>query len=270
MKIAISNIAWNKEEDKMILSLMKKYSISGVEIAPTKIWENPTTELVKTIKAYRKFWENEGISISSTQALLFGHPELTIFENSTTRNRTLAYLEKMIEISSFLGAEAMVFGSPKNRDRKDIAQDKALEIAAKFFYKLGETAKSHNIFFCIEPNPKEYGTNFVNNTEEAITLVDLVNHPYFRLHLDSGAMYVNKENYESAITQGFPYLKHFHISEKNLHPIDEKVIDHRKLARILRDLQYHHWVSVEMRQVENAVNDKTVEETLKLVSEIYL
>ncbi len=269
MKVAISNIAWNKEEDDVILKLLKKYSISGIEIAPTKIWKNPTIEPAKSIKEYRKFWEKDGIRIVAAQAILFGRPDLAIFENSNKRKETLLYIEKMIKVSAALGARIMVFGSPKNRDRGDMRTAKALDIAEEFFYKIGEIAKSYGIFFCIEPNPKEYGTNFINNTNEALELINLVSHPYFKLHLDSGVLTVNKEDYKTAITQGFPFLKHFHVSEKNLLPIGKNGTDHKKVAKILKGLKYDKWVSIEMRGVDNRANHKIVSEALEYALAIY-
>lgn len=269
MKIAISNIAWNVQEDEYILKLLKKYAISGVEIAPTKIWKNPTEESYETISKYRKYWEKNGISVSSTQSILFGHPELLIFGNKDKRNATLNYLEKMIRVSAELGAKVIVFGSPKNRNRFNINKVKALDIASEFFFKIATTSKRYNVFFCIEPNPIEYGTNFVNNTDEAVELVKNINHPNFRLHLDSGTMTVNGENVEEAITYGFPYLRHFHISEKILAPIGKGKTDHKKIANILRALNYKHWVSIEMRGMENSSNVDVVDEALKFTSAIY-
>ena len=48
MKLSISNIAWDSENDKKVYELMKKYSYEGLEIAPTKVFlENPYEKLEK-------------------------------------------------------------------------------------------------------------------------------------------------------------------------------------------------------------------------------
>ncbi len=269
MKIAISNIAWNNQEDPTILPLFKKYSIKGIEIAPTKVWKNPTGESLETIKKYKKYWEDQGITISSTQAILFARPNLNIFADKNQRLELLSYIKKMTRVSALLGAEIMVFGSPKNRNIETLNIEEALGIATEFFYNVGEIAKLHSIYFCIEPNPKEYGTNFINNTKEAIQLIKRVNHPFFRLHLDSGVLTVNKENYKNSIIEGFPYLKHFHVSEKNLLPIGSTNINHKEISKILKNLKYDKWVSIEMRRKENQLNDKAVENAFKLVTSVY-
>lgn len=270
MKLAISNIAWNKDEEKDIVGLLKKYEIPAIEIAPTMIWKEPTKASAESIKKYRKFWNNEGIDIVSTQALLFGHPELKIFENTSSRKKTLAYIEKMIEMCALLGVQDIIFGSPVNRDKGDLEDKNALEIAQEFFYTIGEIAQAHNIFFCIEPIPQEYGTNFINDSTEGIALVKKVNHPYFRLHLDSAALTIANEDYKKAINNSFPYLRHLHISERNLSPIGSTDVDHATIAELLKNGQFKHWLSVEMRRKENESNIQVVEETLKYITTIYV
>ncbi len=269
MKIAISNIAWAHNEDKEILPIFKKYSIKGVEIAPTMVWEDPVGETERSIKKYRKFWEDKDVNVISTQSMLFGHPELTIFESSEKRNVTLEYLKKMIWVSATLGAKAIVFGSPENRARRGVEPKEALEIAYNFFNKLGDTAKSNGIFFCIEPNPKEYGTDFINNTEEVIELVKKVNNPYLRIHLDSGVMFVNGENYGESIKNAISHMEHFHISERNLEPIGSTGVPHDQISELLRKYKYDGWTSIEMRMKNNNSNARIVDKSLMIASEFY-
>ena len=38
-KLAVSNIAWEPAEDGAVYALMRKYGFSGLEIAPTRIFE---------------------------------------------------------------------------------------------------------------------------------------------------------------------------------------------------------------------------------------
>ena len=269
MKIAISNIAWNKGEDKEILKLLKKYSFSAIEIAPTMIWKEPIKESVDSIKAYKRFWNKEGIEIVSIQSVLFGHPELTIFENAEKRKKTLLYIKKIIYLCSLLGVEDIIFGSPANRNSGNLSFEEKMNIASDFFYSVGEMAEKYGIYFCMEPIPKVYGTNFINNTKEGILLIKKVNHLHFRLHLDSGALTINQENYVTAIENAFPYLKHFHISERALKPIGTTDVDHKTISKVLNKLQFDQWLSIEMRRNEMNTNSQTINETLKFVADVY-
>jgi sugar phosphate isomerase/epimerase len=269
MRITISDIAWDIKEELKIVKIMNKYLIKGVEIAPTKIWKNPTAESKETIKTYKSFWKKNGIEITSMQSVLFERPDLNIFSNSSQRLELLKYLEKIMKIGNLLGAQVIVFGSPKNRNIEKINPKDVLKIAEDFFYKIGKLSQSNNIFFCIEPSAKQYGTNFINNTTEAINLIKKVNHPNFRLHLDSGVMEINNENYNKSINLGYPYLKHFHVSEINLLPIESSNKKHKEISIILNNLNYNKWISIEMKGNNNFSNLKTVDNVLKFVSSTY-
>lgn len=271
MNIAISNIAWDKKEDEEIIKILKKHRISGMEVAPTKIWENPLSVKEAEIKEYKNYWQNNGIQIIAMQSLLFGRPELTIFDSKETRQKTIDYISQIASLSFLLGAKVMVFGSPKNRRINGLNQNKAFEIACEFFYKIAQVCKQYNIFFCIEPNPPEYGADFILNTKDAIELITTVNHPHFKLHLDTSAMTINKESYGESIKQGLSLLKHFHISEPYLEPIKEGKVNHKEVAVVLKKLHYNSnkWVSIEMRSSDNASNMENVDKALELVTGIY-
>lgn len=269
MKIAISNLAWDYSENNQLRNILRKYKIKGIEVAPTKIWQDPIHTQITALKRYKKYWLDSGVEIVATTSLLFGHPELTIFENKKARKATFGYLLKMIELSGTLGAKAMVFGSPKNRRRDSLDKKAAIEIAKEFFYKIGEFAKEYDIYFGIEPNPPLYGSDFILTTMEAIDFVKEVGHPHFSLHLDSSTMEINKEDYEESINLGLPYAHHFHISEPGLKPIPQGEVRHKKIAKLLKDNKYSKWVSVEMPLGTDIDHLATIEKTLQFVTKVY-
>ena len=47
MKIGISNIAWDHSKLLEYLSFLKKLGFSGIEIAPSKIWQDPIISIKK-------------------------------------------------------------------------------------------------------------------------------------------------------------------------------------------------------------------------------
>lgn len=269
MKIAISNLAWDHSEDNRLRNILRKYKIKGIEVAPTKIWQDPIRTSTTELKRYKKYWLDNGISIVATTSLLFGYPELIIFENKKTRKATFDYLLKMIELSGILGAKAMVFGSPKNRRRNSLDKKAAIEIAKEFFYKIGEFAKKYDIYFGIEPNPPLYGSDFILTTTEAMDFVKEVGHPNFSLHLDSSTMAINKEDYEESINLGLPYTHHFHISEPGLKPIPQGEVHHKKIAKLLKSNKYDKWVSVEMPLGTDIDHLSTIETALRFVTKVY-
>ncbi|QQG47079.1 MAG: sugar phosphate isomerase/epimerase [Candidatus Woesebacteria bacterium] len=269
MKIAISNLAWDHSEDSKVLKLLQKYNINAIEIAASKIWQDPVEVTDAKINKCKNFWKKNGIEIVATTSLLFGHPELQIFADRKAKNETFSYLSKMIELSVKLGAKAMVFGSPKNRVTNGKSKKEVEKISIEFFGKISKIARKRNIYFGIEPNPPLYGTDFINTTDEAIKLVKKVNNSNFCVHLDTSTMTINQENYLKTIIQALPYTHHYHISEPGLKPIPTEETDHKKVSNALKNSGYKDWVSIEMPLGPDIKHLEQIEKTLKFVNEVY-
>lgn len=269
MKLAISNIAWEPDEDGAVVKLMNEFNVTGVEIAPTKIWSDPVSVSDADIKFYSNRWKKEGIEISSMQALLFGHPELTLFEGKEKRQQTISYLSKIIRLGGLLGAGALVFGSPRNRLIGNLDKATVDDIALEFFTAMGRSAAEHDCMFCIEPNPTAYACDFITTSEQARELVAKVNHPGFGLHLDAAGMSMSNENIAKQLPISIPTLCHFHISEPNLARVGTGNVDHELVATLFNAADYNHWHSIEMRATENRGNVSGVAAALKFVRETY-
>jgi len=269
MNVSISNIAWEPSEEDAVAQMLAEYSVRGVEVAPTKVWPALDEATDDGVQDYRHYWEGRGVEVVAFQSLLFGQPELGIFKSGAVREETFAYLSRVIRLASKLGAKVLVFGSPKNRLVGEMNPAAAMDIAVEFFYRLGEFAHRHHTCFCLEPNPAAYGCDFIRTAAEGREIVKRVNHPGFRLHLDTGVMTLNEENYERAIDAGFEYLTHFHISEPQLGVIGGGLTDHTRVARHLRQLGYDRWVSIEMRGGWADPNPVSVRRALDLVVNTY-
>ncbi|PLR90770.1 sugar phosphate isomerase/epimerase family protein [Bacillus sp. T33-2] len=269
MKLAISNLAWDLKEDDEVKDLLVKLLITGVEIAPTKVWTNPLIVKNDDVSEYKNYWNSDGINVVALQSLLFGRPDLKIFQAQSNRQETLEYLTKIIEVGAKLGAKVFVFGSPKNRLIGNVTSTKAMDIAIDFFRKAGELAFKHSTTLCIEPNPEIYGCNFITNTEEGIKLVEEVSHPGFQLHLDAAGMTLSEEDVEKSLQKAFPYLKHFHISEPQLNMVQNGKVNHKQIARVLHDINYTNYVSIEMKSGINHSNIETVRSCLSFVQSVY-
>lgn len=249
MRLAVSNIAWPREQDAAVADLLREQGVAGVEVAPTKVWPDPLAATDADIDGYRHFWNDRGIEIVASQALLFGKPELTLFDSPETRAKTLQYLTGIVRLCARLGARALVFGSPKNRRVGNGSPHQARTVAKEFFRDLGQVAADAGTAVVLEANPPEYGADFVTRAAEAIDLVKAVDHPGFRLHLDTGCMTLANDPIGPTLDAGFPLTRHFHVSEPNLDPPGKSgKVDHPAFADELKRRGYSHWVSLEMRE----------------------
>lgn len=246
MRLGISNIAWERHDDPKVFSKLRGNNVTGIEVAPTKIWPEWKDCGAKSAKAYRNLVNGEGFKIPALQAILFGKPDLQVFQ-AETHGKFFEHLKLIAEIAEGLGAQTLVFGSPKNRKRGAIGMTIASQMAVDFFSKAGNIFEGLDCCLCIEHNPVEYGSDYVTNVADARELVQLVNHDKFKLHLDAGGMHMcGGDIVENIKSAGF--FAHYHISEPMLEPIANGVVDHQGAFKALKGINYDNWVSIEMKQ----------------------
>jgi D-psicose/D-tagatose/L-ribulose 3-epimerase len=246
MRLSISNIAWLPEEEKTIATLLRDEGIRHVEVAPTRIADDPRTLSREALRGYRAFWNDHGITIGAMQSLLFNRPELHVFRDDASMRATIEYLRAIIDVGAQLGAQVLVFGSPKQRtiagiDRGDVARREA-----EFFSQVGAAAAAADVRFCIEANPPDYGCDYLNTVDEVVALLERVSSEGLGLHADAAAMTMVGDAPESLIALA-PALQHFHISERNLMPIGSGDVPHERFAAALLGGGYGRLVSIEMR-----------------------
>ena len=119
-----------------------------------------------------------------------------------------------------------------------------MSIAIDFFKELGDYAIKHNTIVAIEANPLIYNTRFVNTTEQAVELIYKVSSEGVKLNVDLGTIIYNKENI-GYLRQVAEVINHIHISEPNLNIIERRDM-HKQLFALLKDINYQHFVSIEM------------------------
>jgi sugar phosphate isomerase/epimerase len=269
MRLAISNIAWLPGENAAALEALRQAGVEALEAAPTLLFSDPLAVSEAQALARRRELEQAGVRVVAFQALLFGRPELQVFDPAT-HPALLDVLARLSALAGALGAGPLVFGSPKNRLRKDLPFAEALARAADLFRRAAETAAAHGAALCIEPNASDYGCDFVTDTAEALALTAAVDHPGFGLHLDAGVLTMNQEDAAAALATAVPGLRHFHASEPFLARLGDGTTDHRGLGRLLRDLDYQGFVSIEMRSDPAGGNVEHVARCLRLAREAYL
>ncbi len=247
MKLAFSNIAWTPHNSIEILTLLKKNGVSGIEIAPTKVWENWQGATVEAARAYRQWLNDLGFEIPAMQAVLFGKPQAHLF-NADGQAQLFDHLCHVAELAAAFGARVVVLGAPKQRDRGNLSFTDALEIAVPQFQQLAEVYHHHQTCLCIEPNPQQYACNFIINASEGAQLVQLVNHPGFALHLDAAGMFQAGDDLQNLWPTVGPLLRHFHISEPDLADFAHPQVPHAENFQLLQQKNYSGWCSVEMRE----------------------
>lgn len=249
MKIAVSTIAWDDPFDPDVLDVLRGEGVEAIELAPTMLWQALSeVDGSATARARHRF-SRAGFNVVAMQALLFGRPDLQLFGERGEERALLDHLGHVCRIGGELGAQALVFGSPRNRRRGDLIEDEAMDRACDVFSLVAEIATREGTTIVLEPNPPEYGADFIRTADEAMELVRRVGHPGFRLHLDTGCLRVAGADIPRAVRDGAKALHHFHVSEPDLAPVPgDGGTPHEQAAKALADVEYDGWVSIEMRR----------------------
>ncbi|PSW65239.1 sugar phosphate isomerase/epimerase [Photobacterium leiognathi subsp. mandapamensis] len=264
---AISNIAWNENEETDVFKVLKRHEIKNLEVAPAKVVSDIRSFSIAEVNAYKREMLSNGFSIVSMQALLYGGPNNNIFGTKEEQNELQKHLLKILDMAEELGARKLVFGSPKNRLKGDLKSEDAYECAAEFFKPLGDRAQEFGASICIENNPVYYGADFLTTTSELCEFINFTNHMGISAHFDTGGMYLSNEDIMVSILKNHDMISHFHVSEKDLLPISTDNISHTDIAKLLKKLKYDKIISLEMKRTENPISD--IDNSLKLVREIY-
>ncbi|MBN1331478.1 sugar phosphate isomerase/epimerase [Candidatus Dojkabacteria bacterium] len=269
MNLAISNIAWENSENETVYNFMQENNFHGLEIAPTKVWGDISKVSKEELVDFERTLKKYQICPVAMQSLLFGKPELNIWDREASRKKILQYLFDGIKITGDLGIRALVFGSPKNRIiPKGLKQNEIHEIGGEFFGKLANFAENAGTNVCIEPNPAAYGTNFLNTTIEALDFVKKINHLNLKINIDSGTIALNKEDLSFFTLENIKYIGHVHISEPFLAPVDPTNTYHEKIHTCLREFNYKEWVSIEMKNLEGN-NIGSIKNAITFVRKLY-
>ncbi len=263
MKLAISNIAWEQHDDPTILELLTANNVTGIEVAPTKLWADWEGASYKNATKYRNIMLAKGFELPAMQAILFGKPELQLFDKSS-HIAFLEHIKLVADLAGGFGSKVLVFGAPKNRKRGQTSYSEASDIAAEFFYKAGEICLQHDCCIGLEHNPVEYGCDFVTNVLDAKELVEKVNHEGFKLHVDSAGLHMCGGDIAEMIKTAEEFV-HYHISEPMLEPIINGEVNQKEGIDTLRAINYEYWVSIEMKQPSSV---ELLEKSLQYVKAI--
>ena len=245
MKLSISNLAWNSNDDRKVFSYLREKGFCGVEIAPTKLFgDRPYEHMEEAARYFSDMKDDFGLEVSSLQSIWYGR-EGNIFASEEERNRLRDYSFSAVDFASAIKCGNLVFGNPKARNKSEKNRD---DEVFEFFRQISDYAYTHGTCFSLEPNPVIYNTNFINSTEEAFSFCRVSGCKHLRVNVDLGAVIYNGETLD-CIRENIDMVNHIHISEPYL-----KKIEKRDIHFALKELDYDRYCSIEMG-LQNSLQD---------------
>lgn len=243
-RLSISNLAWPDAPVETVAPRLKASGLDGVELAPTVIWPDAPHVPAKVVREYADRWRDHGLAVSGIQSLLYGRPELQLFDRRTWPGLT-SHLTQMLTLAREVDTHIAVFGSPRNRTRGERSPDDADRMALEFFHGLIPELDAHGVILTLEPNAPAYGADYLTRYSDAVALSEALASPWVQPQIDTGCMAMVGESPTDAIRTRLP--AHLHVSAPDLLPPPGPV-DHETLQRVLNENRYDGWIVLEMLQ----------------------
>ena len=247
MRFAICNELFEDWPWERVCSFVAECGYGGLEIAPFTLAERIDQFSFDQRRALAEAASTAGVEIVGLHWLLAKTEGLHLTSpDETVRARTASYLAELARACRDLGGHVLVFGSPQQRNLlPGVSLKEAMTWAAEVFRSIMPTLQECGVVLCVEPlAPAE--TNFLTSCAEAWELVQMVDHPHCKLHLDVKAMSAEGTPIPELIRRWAPRAGHFHANDANLRGPGFGAIDFVPIFEALLDAGYQGWVSVEV------------------------
>ncbi len=247
MRYAICNETFEGWDHLRICRFVAELGYRGLELAPFTLAERITDVSADRRRELRQQAEDHGLSIiglhwllAKTTGLMLTAPEESI------RQATATYLIELAKACAELGGDILVFGSPmQRRIPPGHTHAQATRFAVDTFRRAAKGIADHGVNLCVEPlSPPE--ADFLNTAAEAISLIQEVDSPCFRLHLDVKAMSTELDPAPTLIRRHASQMYHFHANDPNKRGPGFGETDFVPIFQALHDVNYAGWVSVEV------------------------
>jgi len=248
MKFALCHELYENTDWAIQCHLMAEAGYTGIEVAPFTISLDLASVPVSVFEEMKNEAARNGLEViglhwmlAKTTGLYLTSPDAAI------RRKTIEYLRLLARVCRHLGGQIMVFGSPMQRNLlPGVTREQAADFAVEVFQEVTDTFAEQQVTLCLEPlTLKE--TNFINTCDEAMEIIQRVDHPTIMLHQDVKAMLgAETESVPSLINRHKNFCKHFHVNDTNLLGPGMGETDYHLILKALIESQYKGWVSVEV------------------------
>jgi sugar phosphate isomerase/epimerase len=242
MKLGISNLAWNNNEEfENIIPVLKENNINYIEIVFPKHleWDNSNYHL----DAFMNIIEKNNLKTLSTQSIFFNSNINSFYDEGF-----LKHLELVSNLSKQIGVNKLVLGSPNMRINKNY--NKLSEI----FNEVDKLMLNKNLTLLLEPNSKVYNGEFFHTVKEIISFIKAGDFQNIKTMIDTHNILLENENPVIIFNQYKDYINHIHISEEKLSSFIESD-NHNDLSELLSNSGYNGLIIYEVKPTNQLKKD---------------
>lgn len=247
MKFALCNETYGDWDFDATCDHIASSGYDGIEIAPFTLKEDPRDISESDATKIGAKAESAGLEVIGLHWLLVKPAWLHLTtDDPLLQKDTVNFGKHLVRTCAAMNGKVMVWGSPKQRDiLPEWNRNDAVERSVETLSLICETASECGVTIAMEPLARAE-TNFLNTAEETIELIDKVNSPACRLHLDVKAMSDEQKSIPQIIAESSNYIAHFHANDPNLRGPGTGEVQYGPIVEALRSVNYQGYVSVEV------------------------
>jgi sugar phosphate isomerase/epimerase len=247
MKFGICNEIFQGWKIEDVFTYAARAGYDAVEIAPFTLAKYVTDIPAAERGRIREAAARAGIAISGIHWVLVQAEGMYLTSpDAATRERTAQYFCELADFCADLGGQAIVVGSPKQRNLlPEVTPEQGWAWAREVFRPAVQVAAGRGVTICFEPLPAE-DTNFINTAAEAVRFVRELDSPSFKVILDVRAMSHEAKPVPRIIRESRGEFAYVHANDFNLKGPGFGEVDFRPIAAALREVGYAGVVSVEV------------------------
>jgi len=247
MKFAICNETFLDWPFDKAFAFARECGYTGIEIAPFTIENDVRRISASKRQEVRREAETAGLEVVGLHWLLAKTEGLHLTSaDADIRRATSDYVAELARLCRDLGGRVLVFGSPQQRNiAEGITAQQAFDFAAEVIQAALPELEKQDVILAVEPLGPAEG-NFLNTAAEAVRLIERIDSPHCRLHLDCKAMSTESITIPELIRTNRAQLEHFHANDPNKLGPGFGQLDFVPIFKTLQEIHYNGWVSVEV------------------------
>ncbi len=212
MKIGVNTWVWTSPFRTNQFHLIPKVKQMGFDVLEIALDDASIIDA----KLLRKMTEDNGLSLTVCGA--FGPTRDISSDDPAIRKNGVAYIKDSIRFAEEVGSH--LFSGPvysavgKTRMIPDAQRKQGWAWCVENMRELGKAASDAGVIVGVEPLNR-FETDMINLVEQAISLVHDVDHPAYRVHIDTFHANIEEKSIPQAIRMAGSLLGHFHACEND-------------------------------------------------------
>ncbi len=240
LRYAVHAYAWTNSWSNDTLDIIDKAKALGFDLV-----EVPLMEIDKVDAAAIKARADDvGIALCTSTAC----SEATdpTGEDDAVRKAGSDYLKQCIKATAEMGGTVFTGVTYSAIGRKITGRpgEAYWERAAGVMKEAARYAQDHGVTLGIEAINR-YETFLINTTDQALALMQRIDEPNVRVHLDAYHMNIEESDFYGPTKKAAPHLCHFHLSESHRGTPGTGVVDWDGIYKALGETKYDGIVGLE-------------------------